>query len=108
MDIGRDGSADSWISPMGEEGDLSQYAVIYSPMPKRVRASGAKAVLDVGCGEGRFCRIKAEFVPVITGLDPTEELLRRADGHLYAEKINKATYLQIMEWRKPLTADRAV
>jgi len=32
----------------------------------------------VGCGEGRFCRMMAEFVPQVTGLDPTARLLQEA------------------------------
>jgi SAM-dependent methyltransferase len=47
-------------------------------MTARLRALPGGVALDVGCGEGRFCRIlRAEgFEPV--GLDPTEELLAAA------------------------------
>ena len=43
-----------------------------------VRESAAQHVLDVGYGEGRFCRMMAEFVPQVTGLDSTARLLQEA------------------------------
>ena len=43
-----------------------------------VRATAAHSVLDVDCGEGRFCRMMAEFVPQVVGLDPTKRLLEEA------------------------------
>lgn len=41
------------------------------------RAAGAR-VLDVGCGEGRFCRMLAERDAECWGIDPTPDLLRAA------------------------------
>lgn len=47
-------------------------------MLPRAGAAGAREALDVGCGEGRFCRIlKAEGIKC-TGLDPTPALINRA------------------------------
>src|SRR5262245_17553475 len=47
-------------------------------MMDRARSLGPRSVLDVGCGEGRFCRmLRAEGVQAI-GIDPTEALLDRA------------------------------
>ena len=37
-----------------------------------------KAVIDVGCGEGRFSRLLAELGAAVTGVDLTEPLLERA------------------------------
>ncbi len=82
-------SAKAWIADMGETGDYGRQYVLDTPMVERLRLlSGGKA-LDVGCGEGRFCRIlrREGFDPV--GLDPTRELLdaartRDPDG-LYVE-----------------------
>lgn len=71
-------SAKAWIADMGERGDYGRRFVLDAPMIARLqRLEGGKA-LDIGCGEGRFCRIlRAEgFDP--TGLDPTAELLEAA------------------------------
>lgn len=51
-------------------------------MQARVRLYNAAIALDVGCGEGRFCRMMQNFGTDSTGIDPTEALLqaaRRAD-----------------------------
>ena len=37
-----------------------------------------KSVIDIGCGEGRFCRILSERGAVMTGIDLTEALIERA------------------------------
>ena len=37
-----------------------------------------KTVIDIGCGEGRFCRLLAELGAVVTGVDLTEPLIERA------------------------------
>jgi len=42
------------------------------------RATAAYSALDVGCGEEQFCRMMAEFVPQVVGLDPTKRLLEEA------------------------------
>lgn len=77
-DGGWKNSAKAWIADMGETGDFGRQYVLDAPMAARLRGLTKGAALDVGCGEGRFCRIlRAEgFEPV--GLDPTEELLAAA------------------------------
>jgi SAM-dependent methyltransferase len=71
-------SAKAWIADMGEQGDYGRRYVLDGPMIARLRLLNSGRALDVGCGEGRFCRIlRAEgFDPV--GLDPTVELLEAA------------------------------
>lgn len=88
-DDGWKASAKAWIADMGETGDYGRQYVLDAPMIERLRLLKGGRALDVGCGEGRFCRIlRAEgFDPV--GLDPTVELLEAArakdpDG-LYVE-----------------------
>ena len=78
-----DKSAGAWIRSIKSESDYARFAVLDDPMSETVRQSGAKTALDVGCGDGRFCRMMAEHVPEVTGLDPTEALLEeaRAFGH---------------------------
>lgn len=37
-----------------------------------------KTVIDIGCGEGRFCRMLSELGATVTGVDLTEALIERA------------------------------
>jgi len=71
-------SAGAWIARMGERGDYGREFVLDAPMLERVRGRGFANTLDVGCGEGRFCRMLRASGIDATGIDPTEELLRRA------------------------------
>jgi ubiquinone/menaquinone biosynthesis C-methylase UbiE len=63
---------------MGERGDWGREHVLDPLMLERVSAQRFGRALDVGCGEGRFCRmLQARGIPVV-GIDPTEELLAAA------------------------------
>jgi len=75
---GWEASAAAWIADMGETGDYSRQHILDAPMLDRARLSGARTALDVGCGEGRFCRmLRAEGIEA-TGIDPTPSLLAQA------------------------------
>ncbi len=37
-----------------------------------------KTVIDIGCGEGRFCRLLSDLGAEVTGIDLTEALIERA------------------------------
>jgi len=78
MSNGWNHSAGPWIAAMGERGDWGREHVLDPVMLERVSARRFESALDVGCGEGRFCRLlKAVHIPVV-GIDPTEELLAQA------------------------------
>jgi SAM-dependent methyltransferase len=78
MGNGWDQSASAWISVMGERGDWGREHVLDPVMFGRVEARPFTAALDVGCGEGRFCRaLKERNIPII-GIDPTKQLIERA------------------------------
>ncbi|QIB34473.1 class I SAM-dependent methyltransferase [Ancylobacter pratisalsi] len=47
-------------------------------MLARIRGRGFSRALDVGCGEGRFCRLMQAMGLATVGVDPTEALLARA------------------------------
>jgi SAM-dependent methyltransferase len=70
--------AQAWIASVGERGDWSREHVVDPVMLSRIAGRGFVNALDVGCGEGRFCRIMraAGILPV--GLDPTPPLLEEA------------------------------
>lgn len=78
MSNGWSESASAWIADMGEQGDFGRRYVLDRPMMERVQGRGFRKALDVGCGEGRFCRmLQASGIPVI-GIDPTQALIRHA------------------------------
>ena len=74
-DTGWEASAAAWIASMGEAGDKGRRDVLDAPMLALARESGARNALDVGCGEGRFCRRLRELGIAPTGIDPTGALL---------------------------------
>ncbi|MBR0718932.1 bifunctional 2-polyprenyl-6-hydroxyphenol methylase/3-demethylubiquinol 3-O-methyltransferase UbiG [Bradyrhizobium liaoningense] len=78
LDGGWAASAQAWIVEQGEEGDYGRRAVLDAPMLARIEGRGFARALDVGCGEGRFCRIMQRLGIRTTGIDPTEALLARA------------------------------
>jgi 2-polyprenyl-3-methyl-5-hydroxy-6-metoxy-1,4-benzoquinol methylase len=78
MGNGWESSAQAWIDSMGERGDWGREHVLDPVMNDRVARGGFATALDVGCGEGRFCRrLKALGVAAV-GIDPTEQLLAAA------------------------------
>ena len=78
MSDGWDVSAQAWIASQGEEGDFGRRWVMDAPMLARVRLRPYARALDVGCGEGRFCRmLKAQGIAV-SGIDPTAALIDHA------------------------------
>lgn len=75
---GWDESASAWIAAQGEDGDFGRRFVLDGPMRSRIMNRGFVTALDVGCGEGRFCRImQAEGIRTV-GIDPTGALIQRA------------------------------
>lgn len=94
MTNGWDESAAAWIADMDAASEFSRRYVLDPVMRERALASGAKSALDVGCGEGRFCRMLNDMGIAATGLDPTKALLaeaRRRDATgAYVEGVAEA------------------
>ena len=95
MDDGWEASASAWIADMGEAGaDFSRRFVLDAPMLARVALVSPTRALDVGCGEGRFCRMLRARGWDVTGLDPTRALLdearRRDPDSAYVEGVAEA------------------
>ena len=75
---GWDASAEAWLAELGEDGDYGRKFVLDAPMLQRVRGRAYKTALDVGCGEGRFCRMMQREGIGTVGVDPTAALISRA------------------------------
>lgn len=81
MDNGWDNSALAWIQSMGEQGERGDWGrqhVLDPVMMARVTEGAFDTALDVGCGEGRFCRMLKQAGVKTTGIDPTRQLLELA------------------------------
>ena len=78
MTNGWDESASAWIADMGTRGDYGREFVLDQPMIGRVRDKGFRRALDVGCGEGRFCRMLGAIGIKAVGIDPTKNLIDHA------------------------------
>ena len=79
MTNGWEESATAWIDTLGAEGDPARRFVLDPAMFDRLDAlSSAGKALDVGCGEGRFCRLLSARGWETTGLDPSKSLIRQA------------------------------
>lgn len=74
--LGWDHSAPGWLTSQGETGDATRQYVLDAPMLAALPATGR--VLDIGCAEGRFCRMMAARGLEPVGLDPTAALLEQA------------------------------
>ncbi len=63
---------------MAGSGDWARRAVLDPVMIERAGTGPERRALDVGCGEGRFCRLLAREGIEATGIDPTEALVEAA------------------------------
>jgi SAM-dependent methyltransferase len=85
MNNGWETSAQAWIDSMGERGERGDWGrqhVLDPVMMERVKQGRFKTAIDIGCGEGRFCRMLKEAGVRATGIDPTVpfvELARQRD-----------------------------
>jgi SAM-dependent methyltransferase len=91
MDNGWQSSADAWVADMGESGDFGRRYVLDPVMLPRAVAGSPRNALDVGCGEGRFCRmLKSRGAARLTACSHSIIL----DGRLYhTPTVPPATYL---------------
>lgn len=87
MTNGWEESADAWIARQGEQGDWGRRCVLDPVILPRVGAIAPNQVLDVGCGEGRFCRLLSKQGIRCVGLDPTASLIERARELGHAEYV---------------------
>jgi SAM-dependent methyltransferase len=78
MNNGWNESAAAWIELLGGRGDWGREHVLDAAMLRRVQGGRFHSALDVGCGEGRFCRLLQQNGIATIGVDPTVALLQEA------------------------------
>ena len=92
-DNGWSKSAGPWLRLM-ERGDPNREFLLDEVMLGLCGEVRGRDVLDVGCGEGRFCRMLAARGARTTGVDPTVELIaearRRQPGGVFHEAGGEA------------------
>lgn len=71
-------SAAPWIAQLGDEGNFERKYILDQPMLARVEGRNFQTALDVGCGEGRFCRMMQNHAIATVGIDPSETLIGQA------------------------------
>ncbi|MBX7131711.1 MAG: class I SAM-dependent methyltransferase [Fimbriimonadaceae bacterium] len=80
-------SADAWAAFV-EQGDKNRDLLLDPVVLGECGDVTGLRVLDVGCGEGRFCRMLAKRGAEVIGLDPTPSLIalaeRKGGGPTYA------------------------
>lgn len=76
-DNGWSASAGAWLRLMAQ-GDPNRVLLLDDVMLGLCGDVRGRDVLDVGCGEGRFCRMLAARGARTTGVDPTVELIAEA------------------------------
>jgi SAM-dependent methyltransferase len=94
-------SANAWIADMGEHGDFGRRYVLDPVMLPRALHGQPTSALDIGCGEGRFCRLLRQHgLQEIVGIDPTTALLDAA-----RQKDVQGTYLEARAEQLPFPAN---
>jgi len=71
-------SADAWVNFVDEGDNNREYLLDEIALRLIGDVQGLK-VMDVGCGEGRFCRKLAAMGAHVTGIDPTRSLIEVAE-----------------------------
>lgn len=77
MDGGWEASARAWLERI-DAGEPSRELLLDRVMLKLCGDVSGLRVLDLGCGEGRFCRLLSERGAEAVGIDPTSELIDAA------------------------------
>ncbi len=87
MNIKKDTSWDEqakWYNKLvGEDGTYYHKEVIVPEVLKQLGDITNKKILDLGCGQGFFCRILANHKAIVTGIDLSKSLIE------YAKKYSK-------------------
>ena len=75
FDNGWFAAAPAWVEGMGDEGDAARAIVLDPVMLTLAGDVSGKRVLDLGCGEGRFCRMLTARDAATVGLDLIRDMV---------------------------------
>jgi SAM-dependent methyltransferase len=75
---GWEDSAEAWIRDQAETGDWSRKTILDAHTKELLGDISGHDVLDLGCGEGRFCRVMSSLGAMCTGIDPVQKFIRAA------------------------------
>jgi SAM-dependent methyltransferase len=75
VDGGWIASADAWIEGQGRDDDPNRKLLLDPAMLQLAGGVAGKLVLDLGCGEGRFCRMLTQRGAQTVGLDLVRAML---------------------------------
>jgi SAM-dependent methyltransferase len=100
VENGWQSSAAAWVADMGELGDFGRRYVLDPVMLPRAVSDSPRNALDVGCGEGRFCRMLRSHGVDVVGIDPTPALIAAARA-----RDAGGTYLRASAERLPFCDD---
>jgi SAM-dependent methyltransferase len=84
--------ADAFDYVQGQLGDRTKLEVVFPYLVRRFRSQGIWDVLDVGCGNGAFCRYGALHGLKLDGVDISARLLERAKQRDRAECAQRNYY----------------
>lgn len=93
---GWDKSAAGWIASI-DAGETNRLFLLDGPMLALAGQVRGLDVIDIGCGEGRFCRMLRDLGARVVGIDPTRALIDAAKG-----RDPSGTYLQADAQSLPL------
>ncbi|MCB0825096.1 MAG: class I SAM-dependent methyltransferase [Armatimonadetes bacterium] len=71
-------SADAWIVDQGSEGDQSRRLILDPALETWLSGLAGKRVLDLGCGQGRYCGKMLSCGVKAVGIDPVEKFIAKA------------------------------
>ncbi len=74
-------ASEVWDLRMGRDGDWFNKYVLYPAILGLLRKVSGKRILDAGCGTGCLSRLLAKHRAVVTGMDISEGLLKKARAY---------------------------
>lgn len=72
---GWESSSQAWLNRMPETGDFAREFILDKPMLERAVKAKPTNMLDIGCGDGRFCRMLKQYGVQRTGIDPVQNFV---------------------------------
>ena len=100
--------ASNWIERIRGRGDPSRNHLLDDWMLTAVGDVCDKEVIDLGCGEGRFCRMLAERGARMTGIDLSERMIAAASESCVANETYAANDMENLRGIADASFDLAV